>query len=90
MISAASAMGCYGYPDVLVWLSALFICTADLILRICGSVRVDSIGSGECHSDVVNLPYDFGKKTGRKLWAAKVAATGTGSIRKPQPRNVIA
>ena len=55
MISAASAMGCYGYPDVLVWLSALFICTADLILRICGSVRVDSIGSEECRSDVVQV-----------------------------------
>jgi len=54
-ISAASAMGCYGYPEVLVCLSALFICTADLILRICGSVRVDSIGSEECHSDVVQL-----------------------------------
>jgi hypothetical protein len=34
------------------------------------------------------LPYDFGKKTGRKLWAAWEAATGTGSIRKRLPANV--
>jgi hypothetical protein len=36
-----------------------------------------------------DLPYDFGKKTGEKLlWAAWVAATGTGSTRRPLPVSV--
>jgi hypothetical protein len=48
-------------------------------------------GSAVPCSGVVNLPYDFGKKMGEKfLWAAWVAATGTGSIRKPLPMSVIA
>jgi hypothetical protein len=37
----------------------------------------------------MNLPYDFGKKTGDKfLWEAKAPAIGIGSIRKPLPVNV--
>jgi hypothetical protein len=35
------------------------------------SVRVDCTVSEKRRSRVVNLPYDFGKKTGEKfLWAA--------------------
>jgi hypothetical protein len=35
---------------------------------------MNCLGSEKCYSGVMNLPCDFGKKTGRKLWAAKVAA----------------
>jgi hypothetical protein len=54
------------------------------------SVRVSSTGSEKSLSVSCNLPYDFGKKMGEKSWAAWVAATGTGSIRRPLPANVIA
>jgi hypothetical protein len=69
--------------------SVTLICTAATSIANL-DVRVDSASSEEYRSGVVNLPYDFGKKMGRKLWEAWVAATGTGSIRKPRPMNVIA
>jgi hypothetical protein len=44
--------------------------------------------SEKSHSVLCNFPYDFGKKTGRKLWEAWVAATGTGSTKRPLPVSV--
>jgi hypothetical protein len=49
----------------------MLTCTAGPILRICASVRENSAGSRNTVPMLSNLPYDFGKKAGRKiLWAA--------------------
>jgi hypothetical protein len=51
------------YPNALICFSTMLICTAASSLASL-SVPVDSAGSEKYRSAVVNLPYDFGKKTG--------------------------